>query len=433
MAKTLTPLDARALMTSLCKQATGQTSIAITSTADFVSVGEQVLATGVENTLNALSIILGKTFMAVRPYEAKFKIVDAVNSDLYNTRTRKISFYSRDPKATGDWNTDKNGLNLAMGRDNGATGTLDSGSTSATPSMWEQNAPVPLELNFAGIDTWEDSTTVYRYQLKQAFSNESEFASFVAGVMTEKGNDIESQKEAFNRMTLLNFMAGLYDLDTANPNGRKINLTKAFNDFYGTSYTSSQLRSTYLKSFLEFMVATIKTVSDYMTHRSAKYHWSPAKTVAGQSYTLLRHTPKSKQKLVLYNPLFKKAEAMVMPEIFNDRYLSLGNFESVDYWQGFAGDDTDASIKITPSIPNLASPSSGQTTGTTVELDYVVGMLFDTDAIMNMYMLEDSLATPVEARKRFYNIWWSFAKNGINDFTENAVLFTMEDPTTEGD
>lgn len=35
--------------------------------------------------------------------------------------------------------------------------------------------------------------------------------------MTEKGNDIESQKEAFNRMTLLNYIAGVVDLEAGNP------------------------------------------------------------------------------------------------------------------------------------------------------------------------------------------------------------------------
>ena len=45
--------------------------------------------------------------------------------------------------------------------------------------------------------------------------------------MVEKGNDIESQKEAFNRMTLLNYMAGIYDLNAVN--GAAIDMTAAYN------------------------------------------------------------------------------------------------------------------------------------------------------------------------------------------------------------
>ena len=414
MSRTLTPKDCYALMNLLVKEATGQdATIQAVDSSTFVSAGETVLATGTENTLNALSIVLGKTFMAVRPYEAKLKIVNALNSDLYNQRVRKISFYAREAQAAGDWNTDINKENLKNGIDNGAHGTTPNSSVG---TMWEQNAPVPLEVNFGGQSVWDESTTIYENQLKVAFANEAEFGAFVGGIMTEKGNDIESTKEAFNRMTLLNHIAGVYDMD-AKMKGSVINLTKEFNDEFGTSYTSEELRTVHLDEFLKFFVAKFKLTSDYLTNRSANFHYAPSKP----GYALLRHTPKSKQKAVLYSPLFTKAEAMVMPEIFNPQYLSLDNYEGVTYWQNF---NEPAKIKVTPAIPG---DNGTQTAGDEVALDYVVGMIFDTDAIMVDYQYEDSLATPVEARKRYRNIFWHFSKNAINDFTENAVIFIMKD------
>ena len=71
MARTYTPKDAYSLMNALVKQATGQQSVTATDTSSFVSAGELVMATGTENVLNALSILIGRTFMAVRPYGAK--------------------------------------------------------------------------------------------------------------------------------------------------------------------------------------------------------------------------------------------------------------------------------------------------------------------------------------------------------------------------
>ena len=53
-------------------------------------------------------------------------------------------------------------------------------------------------------------------------------------------------------------------------------------------------------------------------------------------------------------------------------------------------------------------------------------MLFDEDALMVDYQLEASNTTPLEARKRYRNIWWTFSKNSINDFTENAVIFLLD-------
>lgn len=426
MAHTLTPKDVHTLIDAMAAQMQGQGSISAINTADFVSAGETMLAAGLENTLNAFSMVIGRTFAAVRPYKAKGSILDAINTGAFTDRFRKISFYSRYTKPSGDWNTQLF-TNLYGGYDNGENPN-GSGTAQSTKSMWEQNPAIPLEMNFSGRSVWEDSTTIYKYQWKNAFRSEEEFARIAGGIMTEKGNDVEMQKESFNRLALLNLIAGTYDMNSASGNSRVVNLTAAYNARFGTSYTSAQLRSTYLRSFLEFMVATIKQYSDRLERRSVHYHWYPAKQdAAGNNVHLLRHTPKSAQKLALYGPLFKEAEAMVMPEIFNPRYLSLDNFESFDYWQYFDDDGANsAAIKVTPAIPNTSNPAT-QTAGSAVNLDYVVGILFDRDACMVDYQLDDAEVTPIEARKRYYNMWWSFAKNIICDFTENSVIFTMED------
>lgn len=421
MARVLTPQDAHALMNALVKQATGQTSIQVTNTASFVSAGELVLATGTENTLNSLSIVLGRTMMAVRPYQAKLQIINALNSGIYSNRLRKISFYAKDAQASGDYNTQLF-TNLQTGFTAGQN--LDSSNQpQSTKSQWEQNAPIPLEMNFGGSSVWEESITRYEDQFAVAFRGESEFLEFVSGVMVEKGNDIESTKEAFNRMTILNHIAGVYDMSAVMP-GSVVNLTSEFNAQFGTQYTSAELRTTYLKEFLAFFVERFKMDSKYLTERTAKYHWSPAKVVNGVTYTLLRHTPLSKQRAILYGPLFTRATAQVLPEIFNPQYLDVGTHEEVNYWQSL---QAPAAINITPAIVDTSNGT--QTQGTTVQLDYVVGMLYDQDAIMTDYQLDTANTTPLEARKRYRNIWWSFRKNAINDFTENCIIYYMADTT----
>lgn len=415
MARTLTPVDACAIVQAMVEEMTGQNgSVTTVNSSNFVSVGETILASGIENTLNTLSLVLGRTFMAVRPYKAKLAILNSINSGLYANRMRKISFYSRPAQESGAFNTNLN-TNHAMGYDNGANGG------ASLPTMWEQNAPVPLELNFGGRSVWDDSTTIYKDALQQAFRSPEEFAAFANGVMVEKGNDIESQKEAFNRLTLLNYMAGIYDLNAVN--GAAIDMTAAYNADRGTSVTTAQILQTpaIFDDFLKFFVETVKILSDKLTHRSVNYHWTPAKTVGGVSYELLRHTPKDRQKFVLYKPFWIKAEANVMPQIFNPEYLKIENFEGVDFWQN---ENDPMAIDITPAIPDVSSPSA-QIAGSNVALSNVLGVLYDSDACMIDYQLDDANATPIEARKRYYNMWWHFAKNSINDFTENGILLYM--------
>lgn len=415
MARALTAQDCYALINAVVEEATGQqATVQAVNTSTFVSVGETILNTGYENTLNALSMVLGRTMMAVRPYKAKLYIINALNSGLYSNRVRKISYYARPAQASGAFNTNLY-TEHAMGYDNGSNG----GASLA--SMWEQNQPIPLELNFAGRSVWDDSTTVYEDQLQQAFRDEASFGEFVSGILTEKANDIESQKEAFNRATMLNFMAGIYDLNSVT--GGAINLTTAFNNKFGTSKLTADLLGPDFKEFMEFLISEIKTLSDTLENRSKKYHWSPTKTINGVSYELLRHTPKDRQRLILSKPFIRDMESRVMPEIFNPSYLDLTNFEGVEFWQN---ENEPFKIDVTPAIPDTNTPTS-QTVGAQVQLDVVIGLLYDVDALMVDYQLDGVNTTPIEARKKYRNVWYHFAKNAINDFTENGILLYMAD------
>ena len=415
--RTLTPTDCYALINAIAKEATGQEStLQAVNTSTFVSVGESILRTGTENVLNSLSLVLARTLVAVRPYKAKLSIINTLNLGIYANRIRKISYYSRYAEPSGMFNTNLY-TNLAMGYDNGSNGG------ASVASMWEQNTPIPLEMNFGGSSVWDYHTTYYEKQLKEAFRDESSFATFWSGILTEAGNDVETEKEAFNRACMLNYLAGIYDLNSVN--GAAIDMTAAFNTYMGSpspALTRADILSpTYFAEFLKFFVATVKTISDTLENRSLKYHWSPTKTINGVTYEILRHTPKAKQRFILLKSFWRQAESQVMPSIFNDQYLKIDNFEGVEFWQNELNPE---SINVTPAIPDTSDPTT-QIAGTAVSLDYVLGCIYDEDAMMTCYELEDVLSTPVEARKGYRNVFTHIKRNIINDFTENGVLLYL--------
>lgn len=427
MARTLTPRDAHAIVNLVMQEITGQNgSIQKVTTDNFVSVGELINQSPTENVYNALSIPLLRTVIAARTYDDEFMIFNASDSGVYSDRMRKISYLSRGAKPAGSWNTQLY-TNLAAGF---TAGENESGGTpQSTKSQWEQCPVIPKELHFGGSSVWDHGITWYKDAAKKAFTDEATFNRFWAGALVENANDIKSEKNAYRRITLLNFLAGMYDLTTYGT--KVVNLTYEFNQKYGTSYTSAQLRTTYLKEFLAFFVSTFKTYSKNMKYRSLNYHVDIPETLNGETYHLLRHTPYSRQRVILYEPLFIDAEAMVLPEIFRPEYLDLKTqYYGVQWWQN---ENTPSAIDVVPSIPDLNSLSTyygEQVTGTRVQLDYVVGLIFDVDAIMTDFQLDDVNTTPLEARKKFRNTWYSMARNSINDFTEKAILFTMEDPVT---
>lgn len=429
MARTLTVKDAYAIINALVEQATGQASITATDTSSFVSAGELILSTGTENVLNSLSLVLNRTIVASRPYRARLDLMEQINTGLYSSRIRKISYYADPALPSGDFNTDLY-TNFAPGYTSGDN------SGASVKSQYEQHPKFAVEVNMAGSSTWQYCITRYEDQLQAAFRSPEDFNAFISGWLTESANDIESQREAWNRMILLNKIGSVY---TNYTNGDMpysvVNLTALFNARFNTSYTTQDLLSTYLKEFLAFFVSEVKKASRYMEHRSTYYHVTPPKTVNGNQLALLRHTPRERQRLYMYEPLFIESNAWVLPEIFNPEFLEMSQYQAVDYWQEFADImNGGMAVNITPSIMDVdtTSPTFGQQIKADPVETVVVALLTDVDGLMTNFQAEIARTTPIEARKGYRNVWTTFLRNAITDDTENAVLFVMEDPASGG-
>ena len=433
MARRLNATDAYLIMTNLVKQATGEeVELQTNDLSAYIAAGEKVMSTGFENTLEALSIVLGRTIIAVRPYKARGSIIRQDNLDLYKTRMRKISYYSDKPLPTGAWNTDIFPKNLGRGRSNGQ-GEQESGEYKATKSQWEQHPVIPVEMNFSGFSTWDDAITIYKKQLRIAMRDPQEMANYLNGQMMSKTNDIETEKEAFDTLNLTGYMMALFAANKVLNNGMAVNLTAEFNNYYGTAYTSQQLRTTYLKQFTGFYVAFVKTMVEDFARLTAKRHWTIPKTFDDNTvHGVLRTTPRDRIKMAMYDPFWKKVEATVFPEIFNDQYLTFDNFESFTYWQTDAP-GLQAKLSGYTSLPDITGTHSGQQyKSDKVEIDYVLGAIFDEDACITNHALDDADATPMEARKKYYNLWWNFVKNATVDISEQGVLLYMADNANGG-
>ena len=429
--------DGYALINAVMAQLTGQDTFSVIDAQGFMDAGKLAMTYSTDEIFNALSIVGARLFTATRPYKAPLWLIDSINSGYFNNRIRKISYYSTKALPSGAFNTDIN-INLADGYTNDASAE----SPSGTKDQYEQHPVHPLEMNFAESHVWQDCITRYEDQIKIAFTNEDEWARFWAGVLTEKGNDIEQRKEAHNRLTLLNRMA-LADAMGASGSAiaglsTVIDLTAEYNSAFGTSYTGTQLRTTYLKEFLAFFVSQFKIISNMMTKRSTMFHAAPSLTLADGTHYVLRHTPKADQRFMMYTPLWEQAKAMVLPEIFNTEYLQPEQFESVDFWQTFSMSDADkASVNLKVTVPGWLEDMILGTTGSsdtayTFNPDYVVGCLFDRDSVLTDFQFETARTTPVEARKNYVNTWMDFGLGAIGDPSENFVLFVMSEGGGDG-
>lgn len=395
MANVLTPVDVYALMNAVVSQATGRSDLAVVDTTTFASVGEIVLRTGTENTLNAISTVIGKTIFSVRPYKGKLESL-RVAQQRWGGQVRKIINLYDEAEKSDDWNTDAAQNAIADG------GSVD---------MYKIRKPKAVQLNFYGTKVLQKHITRFRDQLSLAFHNEDEFIGFIDSVMVEFSNEIELLNEAESRTTLLNFMAGISSMGLT-----EVDLVAEYNNEYGTQYTRAQLLSTYIESFMKFVAAEIKIYSSRLTDMSTLYHAN----LTGYN-KIMRHTPKERQKMVMYEPIFIKTQAEVYSGLFNPEYLDIGSFEGVNYWQS---QSNPTAINVKPNILDIANGAS-KNAEVAVELDYVLGILFDEEACGVMPQFDYSSTTPFNSAGGYYNMFMHWRFNSYCDYTENAVLFVM--------
>ena len=395
LGNTLTPVDVYAIVNELAHQATGQSNLAAVDTSTFVTVGETLMQVGPEKTLNALGNVLGRTRFSVRPYRGKFDVLRMEN-DRWGAMTRKIVPLTKDAEQTEAYNTDLAPNQLANGQ------SID---------HYKINKPDALQLNFCGSKLVQSHITRFVDQLYGAFRGEDEFAAFVEAYMQEYENDIEQRNEEKRRALVLNAMAGMYDMSLT-----VVDLAAEYNAHYGTTYTRAQLLSTYFDSFMKFMAADVKIWSKRLTDRTMSFHAN-----LSAYKPILRHTPKARQKMLMYSPLFISAEANVYSGLFNPQYLDIGDFEEVTYWQA---QDHPEQINIKPNILNVNTGES-QIAAAAVNLEYVVGILFDEEALAFNEQFFMSSATPMNSAGLYWNIYNHSRFNDLCDYTENMVLFVI--------
>lgn len=126
----------------------------------------------------------------------------------------------------------------------------------------------------------------------------------------------------------------------------------------------------------------------------------------------------------MLSPLLYDAEANVLPQIFNDGYLKLDNHRRIPFWQS-AESGKEGMIDITPNVIDATTGASK--TGNEVNAPYIVGLLYDRAALMATYRLDRTITTPDNAGGAYVNTYYHWANDFTNDFTENAILYYMED------
>ena len=386
--------DAATLLTSIVKQATGQSAITPTSLADFVSVGTIALNAGYDPLLNAISQVIGKTIFSIRPYTERFGGLRA-DVQKWGNHVRKLKL------TDNEFESDQRFWEAP-------SDLLDDGDAV---DMYTIKKPKPVQLNFYGQVNWQDHITLFRDQLDAAFHNPDELLQFTSMIMTNMSNRMAQARESCARAALANFIGSKNILGT----GHVIHLIDEYNSATGQTLTAATINQpANYATFIRWLAGFIKTLSRRMEERSSIYQVQ----ITGKPIN--QHSPRDRQKLYLLADYVNRMDAEVLSTTYNEQYLELGEVEEVSFWQSISSPDE---VKVTPSYMNT---SGAIVTGAAQTLSKVFGVLFDEEAVMTQEVNTWSAPTPFNAAGGYSNMYWHKADRYLNDFSEKGVVLLLD-------
>ncbi len=382
--------QAYTLINAIHAQVTGIDALAAVDTATFTSVAQKTLKAGYEPVLNAITQVLSKTLIAVRPYSRKFKGLE-VTTERWGGIIRKINF-------------------IDTGAEEDPTFQL---VDDQSIDQYEVKKPAVAETRYVGSNVYEGRYTIFTKQLDVAFSSPSEFAAFMSGLMTHFSNEREQWLENNSRSILLNMIAAKATADTSNV----LHLLTEYNTATGLSLTATTVRQpANFPAFAKWLYARVQSISELMTERSVYGEMR----IAGQP--IMRHTPMSDQRVYINADFLAHMNAEVIADTYHDNFLRFADVEPVNFWQSI---NAPLSVKATPVYIN-GMTGTVETAESAVTVNNVLGVMFDRDA-MGYNIYDDSLETsPYNARGQYYNLFSHVRVQNQNDLTEKVIVLCLD-------
>lgn len=386
-----------AFLTALYEEATGQQpTLQIANTADFTSVGTTLLQGGLDPIIGALAQVLDRTIFAMRVYGKKFDDI-TIDEIRWGAVTRKVNFIDNDLDTADDRLTLTDGV-------------------AVDPYVVKK--PKAVSLQFYGATQYQDSITIFRDQLDSALRDAAEFGRFISGLMTNISNRHKQIEEAEARGMLINFITTKASVDTSNA----INVLQEYYNETGVTLTPADMFApgNYV-DFTRWLAAFLETLMDKMSERSLKYHMN----ITGKE--LMRFTDKGNMRKYFSDRVLNNIRAVAESNLFNpDRIANIAEgARKMSYWQNI---DNPYSVQATPSYLNTTTGAI-DTAGAAVQVDNIIGVLFDRDALGMVKRSTWSGATPFNPRGGYYNLFWHWTQQTYNDFTENFVLLYADTVT----
>lgn len=379
------------LTNQITKEVLGESAVVNEDLSNIVDIGESVIGSNqIDNYVRSLVDHIGRVIFVNRPYAGSAPSV-LMDGWEYGSILEKITVDS-----------------LPEAQENESWELKD--GTSYDPNVFYK--PEVSAKFFNSKSTWEIPMSFTEMQVKESFSNVEQLNGFMSMIYNSIDRSMTVRTDSLIMRTIVNMIAETIYADfpeasyTTGSGVKAVNLLYLYNQKFNTQLTKDQAIVT--PEFIRYAVYVIGLYVSRLSRVSKLFNVG-----AKDRFT----TPDLLHTVLLAE--FAKAAGVYLYDgagQFRTDNLTIGNFETVPYWQGSG---LDYSFDSTSKIDVKTSSNN------TVSLDGIIGVMFDRDSlgVCNQNRRVKSQYNP---KAEFFNNFYKWDAQYFNDQNENFVVFFIQ-------
>lgn len=379
------------LMNTVTEEVLGKTGIVTEDLQGVVQLGTEIFnANAMDKYVKSLVNHIGKMVFVTREYKGG---VPSVLMDGWEFGSVLEKVQAELPQATEN-----------------ETWELEDGQ-SYDPNIFYK--PTVTAKFYNDIVTFEVPVSFTDRQVKQSFSNASQFNSFISMIYNAVDKSMTVKIESLVMRTINNFIGETVkdDLGTSydgSSSGIKaVNLLYMYNQIVGADNAITASEALTDANFLKYACLIIGLYIKRLPRISSLFN-------IGKK---ARFTPKDYLNVILHADFSTASQVYLEADTFHKELVALPRYEEVPYWQSSG---TDYAFSSTGKIDIVTS------SGSAITVNGVIGVMFDKDAL-GVNIPDRRVTSNYNGKAEFTNNWFKWDARYFNDTNENFVVFFIAD------
>lgn len=277
-------------------------------------------------------------------------------------------------------------------------------SAGTTVNQFEFNPPEVTQKFYNAAVAWQLDCSFTDYQIRESFNSPEQMNRFMSMIENRINVSMTIYRDSLVMRTINNFIG-----EKLYASNGVVDLLAGYNATIESPLTAAA--ALYDKDFLRYAALQIKLWVDRFRAPSVNFNTEEDN---------VSFTPKEFAHLVLHSDLAAGMEVYLQSDTYHDDLVKIGDYETVPFWQS-QGDQYQ--LAMTSRI-DIELGSSTTASKKAINRNYVVGVLFDRDAL-GVLCEHSRVTTAYNSNGEYWNNFYKQDTRYFNDLAENGIVFVL--------